>query len=476
MRSGSGVMWRKAALAAFFGMAVASGAAGVFAQTPAHDAQASGKSLRGEVMGAEPDDIREFLLKGQACHQQRDLAGAALEFENVLLLDPSNFEASIWLAQIYADQKNMFKARQMLEQAKHLMPTHARVIALEKLFGTGKSRVTTKESDLVMHETLTLLGSGTRLRPFGLVIPEQKVRAPGVQSATIAAFEDVEIAIEPSLGTGGAGVPAGIDAFAKEEGPLAPVFEARSVDGLAKALDTYFELVGKDKTLVELDDRGLLKEGTAFYEPKFLANASDTEAVYYFGMIQFYNGSIDEAVKLLEPLRESDTPYGTRLQVIWNEIDRRKQEEKARLEAIRRSEEAREAARLAAAEQAAAEAAARAAAGRDASGTSTSPAVSEGPGDAMHNEGYDLYKKGQVDAAIEKFNAAISQNPNEPNFHYHLGLALTDKGLGGQYDAFDRAIESFNQVLRLAPAGEKLARDAEAMIRDITAAKNTLKR
>ncbi|HOT27078.1 MAG TPA: tetratricopeptide repeat protein [Candidatus Ozemobacteraceae bacterium] len=428
----------------------------------------------GGACAQEEDDVREFLTKGQVCYQKRDLAGAALEFENVLLLDPANFEASIWLAQIYADQKNMFKARQMLQQAKRIMPTHARVIALEKLFGADKPRVSKKETDLVMHEALTLLGSGTNLRPYGLVVPERKVRAAGVQSSTMAAFEDVEIAIEPSLGTAPANAPAGIDAFAKEEGPLAPVFEARTVEGLAKALDVYFEIVGKDKTLVEQDDKGLLTEGIAFYEPKLRANASDTEAVFYYGMIQFYNGAVEEAFKLLEPLRDNETPYGDRLQVVWNEIDKRRREEEARREALRREEEAREAARIAAAEQAAAASAAiAAAAGSAPAGTVAS---ASNPADALHAEGYELYKKGQVDAAIERFNTAISRNPNEPNYHYHLGLALTDKGLGGQYDAFDRAIESFNRVLRLAPPGEKLAKDAEAMVRDITAAKNTLKR
>ncbi|HOY66241.1 MAG TPA: tetratricopeptide repeat protein [Candidatus Ozemobacteraceae bacterium] len=422
----------------------------------------------------EADDIREFLQRGQACYLKRDLSGAALEFENVLLLEPENFEALIWLAQIYADQKNMFKARQMLSQAKKIMPSHARVVALDKLFGPDKPRVTKKETDLVMHEALTLLGSGTRLRPFGLVVPEQKVRAPGVPSATVAAFEDVEVAIEPALGGGQASLAAGLDAFAKEEGPLAAVFEARSVAGLAKALDTYFELAGRDRTVVEQDDRGLLKEGLEFYEPKCRANASDTEAVYYYGMIQFYNGSVDEAFKLLEPLRETETPFGERLQVVWNEIDKRRQEEEARREAIKRAEEAREAARQAAAAEAAAASAAIVAASANAPAGTVASAAS--PADAVHAEGYELYKKGQVDAAIEKFNTAISRNPDEPMYHYHLGLAMTDKGLGGQYDAFDRAIESFNKVLQLAPPGEKLAKDAEAMIRDITAAKSTLKR
>jgi len=426
------------------------------------------------AVAQEPDDVREFLQRGQACYQKRDLAGAALEFENVLLLDTSNFEASIWLSQIYADQKNMFKARQMLQQAKKIMPTHARVISLEKLFGTEKPRVTKKETDLVMHEALTLLGSGSRLRPFGLVVPEEKVHAAGVPSSTIAAFEDVEIAIEPALATASPAIPAGIDTFAREEGPLATVFEARTVDGLKKALDIYFELVSKDKALMEQNDRGLLKEGFDYYEPKYRASASDSEAVYYFGMIQFCNGLVDEACRMLEPLRESDSPYKDRLQMVWSEIDRRRREEDARRAAIKRDEEAREAARQAAAAEASSTAAAMAAAAGSAPAGSVASAAS--PADAMHAEGYELYKKGQVDAAIEKFNTAISRNPNEPTYHYHLGLALTDKGLGGQYDAFDRAIEAFNRVLRLAPQGEKLAKDAAAMIRDINAAKGTLKR
>ncbi|HNW35094.1 MAG TPA: tetratricopeptide repeat protein [Candidatus Ozemobacteraceae bacterium] len=454
MSSGNHSPWRLGLLALMIGVSLDAGSIRIAAQ--------------------EPDDVREFLQRGQACYQKRDLPGAALEFENVLLLEPSNFEASIWLAQIYADQKNMFKARQMLQQAKKIMPMHARVISLEKLFGTEKPRVTKKETDLVMHEALTLLGSGSRLRPFGLVVPEQKVHAPGVQSSTMAAFEDVEIVIEPTLATGSSAIPGGIDAFAREEGPLAAVFEARTVGGLTKALDAYFEIVGRDKTLMEQDDRGLLKEGFDFYAPKYRANASDSEAVYYFGLIQFYNGSVDEACKMLEPLRESDSPFKDRLQVVWAEIDKRRRDEEARREAIKRDEEAREAARQAAAAEASATAAAVAAAAGSAPTGSVASAAS--PADAMHAEGYDLYKKGQVDAAIEKFNTAISRNPNEPTYYYHLGLALTDKGLGGQYDAFDRAIEAFNRVLRLAPPGEKLAKDAEAMIRDITAAKSTLKR
>ena len=97
-----------------------------------------------------------------------------------------------------------------------------------------------------------------------------------------------------------------------------------------------------------------------------------------------------------------------------------------------------------------------------------------GSPEAVDSEGYGLYKKGQLDSAIEKFQAAIKGNPNEPKFHFHLGLAMTDKGLAGSGDAFDRAIESFNKVIALSP-GSKQAKDAEVMIRDIVAAKNSMR-
>jgi len=54
-----------------------------------------------------------------------------------------------------------------------------------------------------------------------------------------------------------------------------------------------------------------------------------------------------------------------------------------------------------------------------------------------------------------------------------MGLAWTDKGLAGDSAAFDRAVISFQRVISLVP-DSKLAKDAQAMIRDIDSAKKTL--
>jgi len=85
-----------------------------------------------------------------------------------------------------------------------------------------------------------------------------------------------------------------------------------------------------------------------------------------------------------------------------------------------------------------------------------------------------MYKKGLLDQAVEKFQTAINLNDKEPKYFYHMGLALTDKGLAGHVDSFDRAMEVFNKVIALDPGG-KLAKDSEVMIRDIVAAKKSLK-
>ncbi len=408
----------------------------------------------------EAEDIAEFLNKGQECYNKHDLQGAAIEFENVLMLDSRNFEAKVWLAQIYTDMKLLHKARNLLEQIRKVAPEHARVKALSKLIGDEPAKITKREPDLVVHEALTILGSGTRLRPFGLVIPEGKVKDPE-EAAPIQLEEKVETG-EPAPELAG---------FNKQEGPLGAVFEAWTSEGLNAGLDAYFRAVIDDVSLAEADDHGLLKEGLKFFEPRLRANASDPETLYYLGMIAYFNGVLDRSAKFLDPLRGSDGPRQEMLSKVLADLDKRKAQEEARLAAIRKEEEAREAAKKAEAER---QAAAQAAAAQ-ASANTASPGAPLTGTDAMHAEGYELYKKGQLDAAIEKFQSAIKEKATEPKFFYHLGLALTDKGLAGNVDSFDRAIESFNQVIHLDP-GSKMAKDSEVMIRDIVAAKNSLKR
>jgi len=59
--------------------------------------------------------------------------------------------------------------------------------------------------------------------------------------------------------------------------------------------------------------------------------------------------------------------------------------------------------------------------------------------------GWAYYKKGLYPTAIDLFKEAVKKNPNDPTFHYHLGLA---------YRASDQptlAKEHLQQVLKLNP-------------------------
>ncbi|MBP5469461.1 MAG: hypothetical protein J6Z11_09475, partial [Candidatus Riflebacteria bacterium] len=60
-----------------------------------------------------------------------------------------------------------------------------------------------------------------------------------------------------------------------------------------------------------------------------------------------------------------------------------------------------------------------------------------------------------------------------PEYHYHLALAWMDKGLGGDIQAYDKAIDSYQKVISIAPKS-KLAKDASAMINDIRQTKMSL--
>lgn len=42
--------------------------------------------------------------------------------------------------------------------------------------------------------------------------------------------------------------------------------------------------------------------------------------------------------------------------------------------------------------------------------------------------GWAYYQKGVYNAAIDLFKEALKKNPNDPTFHYHLGLAYQKSG------------------------------------------------
>jgi len=423
------------------------------------------------LFAQESEDIAEFFTRGKECYEKRDLQNAAVELENVLLLDPGHLDAKILLIKVYGDLKEIKKAQDLLKAALAQDPDNAELKSLEKLFGGEKPKVKKKEGDLVLHETLTLLGNKTPPRPLGLVIPQNKIKSPKpdfVASQSIA-FPQEEPKASESIQ---------VDEK-KEEGPLYEVFDIWALEGLNSGLEKYFEVVGADKSLGVLDDRNLLRDGLNFFKPRFEANPQDEENRYFYGMITFFNGEIEQARQILDPILNGEKMKSPGGKLVLAEFERLQKEEDARQLAKKKEEEAREAARRAEEEaKAAAAAAAAAAVAQAASGTADSsgtvPLPAAGTPEATDLEGYDLYKKGQLDEAIEKFKQAIAGKATEPQFFYHLGLAYTDKALGGKLEAFDKAIEAFNNVMRLTP-GTKLARDAEIMIRDLSAAKNSVK-
>jgi tetratricopeptide (TPR) repeat protein len=338
------------------------------------------------------------------------------------------------------------------------------VLTLRALLSVPVPGGTSGDTDPVVHETLTLLGSGPPVtRQYGLVVPENKVRQEG-GAPVLDTIEDVTLVPDEPVPTLDDPLLAG------SAGPLEPALRAWRERDIGAGLDAYLTLVIADQSLAAQDDKGILAAARRTFEPRFQKNPDDEEARYYVGVLEYLDGRLLEADTTLKPFRDGSALIGDRVKPIFRKIDAVKAAEEARRlaaeEEARRLEAERQA-RLAQAQAASIAASLSKTSGggkADASGT-----------EALHNEAYDLYKKGQLDQAIQKFEAAIQIKADEPKFHYYMGLALTDKGLAGDMASFDRAIEAFNKVIAL-DQGSKLAKDAEVMIRDIVAAKTSLQR
>ncbi|MBI3038205.1 tetratricopeptide repeat protein [bacterium] len=402
------------------------------------------------------DNVIKFIENGKECYNQKDFFGAADEFENALLLDSSNIEAKIWLAKSYIDLKMLRKAQDLLNKARRQAPENPEVIKLFQLLGADVIPRVRKEPDPVIFETIALIGSNPSLRPFGLVIPESKVKTESPPTFHDK-IDEIEIeAMEPateSMILGG-----------NETGPLAEAFNEWAEKGLSNGLDKYFDIVLADKALGAIDDHRLLQEGFKFFQPRFQANQNDNEARFYVGMILYFNGDFEGSAKVLNPLRDSPPQKGS-FEIVISNLDKTKTEREAIELAMKREKEAQEAAEKEA-ERIAAE---QKAAAANPAGTGTASSS-----ETLDFDGYENYKRGNLDVAIEKFNLAIKADGTKPKIYYHLGQAFVDKALAGETDNFDRAIEAFNNVIRLEPSS-KLAKDSEIMIKDIVAAKNSLK-
>lgn len=423
------------------------------------------------------EDISLFLQAGQECYNKGELANAALEFENILLIDRQNFAARIWLTQVYLDMKDIDKARNLLTEASLQAPDHPKVIQLQKMIGELKKPVTIiRATDPVVREALTLIGSGTRLRQYGLVIPESKVTRDTEENKLLV-FDGLEIEAEKPK-------EKEIELqkyFAPETGPLADVFNALESQGLNAALDLYFTKVIADPGLASKDDRGLLARGNETFSTRYSSNPEDVEARYFYGTLQFINGLYADAEKILAPLKSDPGDYAERLQPVFAALGKWRDNENMQLLALKRAEEERLAQEAFEKEEAQKKKddiwakLKRKRAARNNASDSVDAGGSEGVAEAavMHAEGYELYKKGKLDEAIAKYDEALSRQADNPEYNYHLGLAWTDKGLAGDAQAFDRAITAFQRVISLAP-DDKLGRDAQAMIKDIDAAKKSL--
>lgn len=424
-------------------------------------------SLSVSVSAQTPEDIEDFMNQGREAYKKGDLQGAAIEFENVVLIDSGHFEAQLWLAQVYTDLKDLSRARSIMARLRKNAADHPRVIELAKLLDVSESKkaespkdfIPPKNSDPLIAETMAGLASATRLRPFGLVVPVDKVAKSGQTNDSQDEIEEIDLSADEDP-------PPEFDLSSPDEqGPLGSVFKLRREKGLAAALDEYFGLLSRNRDLASENDENLLSAANEIYREKLDQDSADEEARYYLGMIAYYNGQIIEAAGILEPLKNDAKQYRSRLSEVFAQIDAvKKAEEERRLE-LERERERLEAERIAAIE------AAKAADSPPDQNIASS--TSSGGGEEMHDEAYALYKRGQIDAAIEKFNEAIRQNADEPKYHFHLGLALTDKGLAGDLNSFDSAITSFNKVIQLS-RGSKMAQDAETMIRDIVSAKSSL--
>ncbi len=423
------------------------------------------------IFAQTEEDIEGFIAAGQQSYNKGDLMGAALEFENVLMIDSHNFSARTWLAQVYADLKDLEKARKFLREAAAQAPDHPRVVQLQKLLGEIEKPVKIETNDPVVHETITLLGKDTRLRKYGLVIPEEKVVGEDDEKKLLV-FDDLVVKEEKPVEK-----ELDLSIFADEESPISPALKAWESQGIAAGLDKYFELILANPNLASKSDKGLVAKGREVYVARLRVDAKDLEARYYCGMISFINGMYEDADLLLAEVKKNPGKYAPTLDQAVAVIDNWKKAEAERIAALKRAEEERIAAELAEKERLEKEkqrkdvwASLKANKEKD---ESSSGGSGNAEGIKLHEDGYELYKKGKLDEAIEKFEAAIAKDGNNGKYHYHLGLAWTDKGLAGDNTAFDRATEAFQKVISLIP-DDKLAKDAQSMIRDIDAAKKSL--
>ncbi len=432
-----------------------------------------------------PTDFDFFLKEGIKCYNQGQIDDALVEFENVLLLDKNNFEAKIWIAQIYIDKKDIENAKKLIDEAAVAAPDHPKIKQLQELLGSsGESKP--MKHDPVVYEIIADIASGTKLRPYGLVIPENKIAVSNPNIAIRALDREIDKVNEKEK--------ANLDSdsyFKNGKGPLADVFNALKTNGLTSALDLYFAKFNKDPSIAAEDDQGLIERGVETFASLYRHSPENPENRYYFGALNFINGYYEEAERILLPLKKKPGIYAQRLIPIMTKLEKWRNEENERIRIAKKAEQEKRELELLAKKQqenkrrdvyselkkkreneAMGSVASKA---KDEKTEQANAAASEEKAlaEALHTQGYDLYKKGKLDEAIAKYNESLKKNDKSTDCLYHLGLAWTDKGLAGDVAAFDKAISYFESTIKLEPNGKNAA-DARSMISDINLAKSSM--
>ena len=429
------------------------------------------------------EDVEDFLKAGRACYKKGLLKEAALEFENVLIIDKSNFQARIWLAQIYIDRRDFVNARKLLTEASLQAPDHPRVKDLQKLLGEAGTNVKQELVDPVIAETIAGIASATKHRKYGLVIPENKVIEENLEKKLLVSSDEAfnerrEILnnIEKSREEVNLGLTRH---FGNENSPLAPVFDAYRNQGLNAALDKYYDLLMRDPTLASRDDKGLIDDGNKVYSIRFADSPNDPESRYYYGTLQYINGLYEEADAVLKPFRKNPGKYEEKLVPFFEGLDQWREQEKVRLAALKYEEEQRLEREAKEREKAEAEKndvwAKVKNRGNNKGNDKNQDLALEAKTQASeaHNEGFKLYKKRKLDDAIAKYEEALAKDSENLEYNYHLALAWMDKGLAGDISAYEKAIIAYQKVISIDP-NSKLAKDANNMINDIQQAKHSL--
>ena len=432
------------------------------------------------VLLARVEETASFLKAGQLAFLRGDYNAAEIEFSNILLIDPENFEGRIWLAKVYLAQKNLTGASKLLSEASKQAPAHFMIVKLQDELRAEETDESLSGIDPMMEERLSLLKNDIPVRRYGLVIPEQNIHIPREETKDVQSllailndtYEEtspIESIDNEILLDKPSDFQNHFSISKRESGnPLEKVFATLESKGMNAALDLYVEMAINDPKTGTYSDRGFLQRASALYQQRMRANPYDLEAQYYCAAAKYFDGLHDDAGKIIKMLNQR--PYEPRKK----EIDYISNKLESYFRSIASYNRQQEQSRSAAEAKKASEA--KAAAKPDGQEKFWKKLEEKRrleineqttkESQFLHDDGFKLYKQGRLDEAIKKYRQALEISPNNPEFNYHLGLALSDKALSGETVYFTQALEAFNRAA-LADPSSKYAKDAKKMANNI---------